>query len=160
MMMPTHIVAVGGITENDKGQILLVKTHRGHWVFPGGQVENGENLTAALAREIKEESGIEVEVLNLIGISSNTSSHKGYNGVKHVPTKVMMDFTCRPLGGILSTSEETPESKWVCKDQVLDYIKSPNIVERYMAYINYSGHVTYLEYVTQPAYHLKLKRSF
>ena len=160
MIMPTHIVAVGGITENEKGQILLVKTHRGHWVFPGGQVENGENLTEALSREIKEESGIEVEVLNLIGVSSNTGSHKGYNGVKHVPTKVMMDFTCKPLGGTLATSQETPESKWVNKDKVLDYIKSPNIVERYKAYLNYEGQVTYLEYVTQPKYILKLKRKF
>lgn len=38
MAMPTHIVAVGGIIENELGQILLVKTYNGGWVFPGGQV--------------------------------------------------------------------------------------------------------------------------
>ena len=40
---PKHIVAAGGIVENDQGEILLVK-HCDHktWAFPGGQVENGE----------------------------------------------------------------------------------------------------------------------
>ncbi len=35
MMMPTHIVAVGGVVENERGEILLVKDRNG-WVFPGG----------------------------------------------------------------------------------------------------------------------------
>lgn len=63
--MPTHIVAVGGIVENEQGDILLVKTHHGWWVFPGGQVEAGENLIDALSREIKEESGIDTVVCYL-----------------------------------------------------------------------------------------------
>ncbi|MBD8498573.1 NUDIX domain-containing protein [Paenibacillus arenosi] len=64
MNMPTHIVAVGGIVKNEEGQVLLVRTQHGGWVFPGGQVENGENLMVALSREIKEESGIDIEVLS------------------------------------------------------------------------------------------------
>lgn len=59
--MPTHIVAAGGIVENEQGHILLVKTKHDGWVLPGGQVEAGENLIA-LCREIKEERGIDVEV--------------------------------------------------------------------------------------------------
>jgi 8-oxo-dGTP diphosphatase len=48
MAMPTHIVAVGGFVENVQGEILLVQTQHNGWVFPGGQVEVGENLTDAL----------------------------------------------------------------------------------------------------------------
>lgn len=48
MAMPTHIVAVGGIVEKEQGHVLLVKTQHGGWVFPGGQVEVGENLIDAL----------------------------------------------------------------------------------------------------------------
>ncbi len=158
MIMPTHIVAVGGITEDENGNVLLVKTHRGHWVFPGGQVEVGENLMDALIREIKEESGIDVEVSKLIGIYSNTVTYEGYNGVKVVPTKVMMDYICEFIGGELATSEETPESKWVPKDQVLEYIKASAIVERFKAYLTFDGNVNYMEYVTRPEYELKLKR--
>jgi len=94
MVMPTHIVAVGGIVEDSKGNILLVKTRNSGWVFPGGQVEIGENLTDALVREIKEESGIDVSVTKLIGVYSNTAIYKWYDGVTDVPTKVMLDFTC------------------------------------------------------------------
>jgi ADP-ribose pyrophosphatase YjhB (NUDIX family) len=96
MAMPMHIVAVGGIVENENGEILLVKTRNGGWVFPGGQVEVGENLEDALKREIKEESGIDINVTNLIGVYSNTGIHKWYDGVTDVPTKLMLDFVCKP----------------------------------------------------------------
>lgn len=158
MIMPTHIVAVGGITEDKDGNILLVKTYHGGWVYPGGQVEVGENLIDALTREIKEESGIDVEVSYLIGIYSNTVKNKGYNGVKEVPTKVMMDYVCRPVGGELCSSDETSDSCWVPKDKVLDMIEAPSIRERYQAYLDFDGSVKYMEYVTQPEFKLKLKR--
>jgi 8-oxo-dGTP diphosphatase len=158
MIMPTHIVAVGGITEDNEGNILLVKTYHGGWVFPGGQVEEGENLIDALIREIKEESGIDVEVSYLIGIYSNTGKHKGYNGVEVVPTKVMMDYVCKPISGELCTSEETSESCWVSKDKVLNMIEAPATRERYQAYLDFNGTVNYMEYITQPEFELKLKR--
>lgn len=158
MIFPTHIVAVAGITEDKYGNILLVKTDRGYWTFSGGQVEAGENLMDAVARETKAESNIDVEVLKLIGVYSNTGTYEGYNGVKIVPTKVMMDFTCKLIGGELGTSEETPESKWVKKEDVLNYIKEPNLVERFQAYLDFNDLVNYVEYVTKPEYEMKLKR--
>ncbi len=159
MIMPTHIVAVGGIVENEQGEILLVKTFRGGWVFPGGQVEVGENLIDALIREIKEESGIDVVVFHLIGVYSNTGVHAGYNGVKEIPTKVMLDYVCKPVGGELGTSDETSESCWVAKDKVLDMITTPAIRVRYQAYLDFAGKVNYMDYVTSPNFELKLKRT-
>jgi 8-oxo-dGTP diphosphatase len=54
---PTHIVAVDGIVENERNEILLVKNRdKEVWTVPGGQVEIGENLIDALIREIKESS--------------------------------------------------------------------------------------------------------
>lgn len=159
MTIPTHIVAVGGIVEDGQGNILLVKTRDGGWVYPGGQVEVGENLPDALRREIKEESGIDVTVSYLIGVHSNTSIHKGYDGVTEIPTKVMFDFVCRPLGGQLGISEETTDSRWVAKDEVLDLITAPAIRMRYQAYLDHDGGTYYSEYVTHPEFELKLKRS-
>lgn len=157
MPMPTHIVAVGGIVENEQGDILLVKTYHGGWVFPGGQVEAGENLHDAVAREIKEESGIDAVVSYLIGIYSNTGMYKWHDGVTEVPTKVMMDYVCRPVGGELCTSDETSESCWVPRDKVLDYITAPAISVRYQAYLDFDGKVNYMEYITKPDFQLKLK---
>ena len=157
--MPTHIVAVGGIVEDAQGNILLVKTIHGGWVFPGGQVEVGENLMDALSREIKEESGIDVVVAHLIGVYSNTCIHKAYDGVTDVPTKLMLDYVCEPVGGELCISEETTESSWVAKEKVLDMITAPAIRTRYQAYLNFDGNVNYMEYVTKPQFELKLNRT-
>ncbi|MCT2534426.1 NUDIX hydrolase [Aquibacillus koreensis] len=158
MQIPTHIVAVGGIVEDDQGNILLVKTKHGGWVFPGGQVEVGENLIDALIREVKEESGIDVTVSNLIGVYSNTGKHKGYDGVTDIPTKVMMDFVCKPVGGELDVSDETTDSRWVKKDEVLDYVETPAYRTRYQAYLDFTNQTHYMEYVTHPTFELKQKR--
>ncbi|ULL18777.1 NUDIX hydrolase [Paenibacillus sp. H1-7] len=158
MAMPTHIVAVGGIVENGQGEILLVKTHNEGWVYPGGQVEAGENLIDALCREIKEESGIDTVVEQLIGVYSNTSGYKWHDGVTDVPTKVMLDFICKPVGGQLCTSEETSESRWVSKEHVLDMITSSAIRTRYQAYLDFKGAIHYMDYVTKPEFVLKLAR--
>jgi 8-oxo-dGTP diphosphatase len=159
MVMPTHIVAVGGIVENEHGEILLVKTHHGGWVFPGGQVEIGENLEDALIREVKEESGIDISVSSLIGVYSNTGVHKWYDGVTDVPTKLMLDFVCKLLGGELAISDEASESKWVEKEKVLDLVTATAIRIRYQAYLNFDGIVNYMEYVTKPKFELKLNRT-
>lgn len=158
MIMPTHIVAAGGIVEDAQGNILLVKTIDGGWVFPGGQVEVGENLMDALSREIKEESGIDVAVAYLIGVYSNTGMYKWHDGVTDVPTKVMFDFVCKPVGGELGISEETTESGWIAKDKVLDMITAPATRTRFQAYLDFDGHVRYMEYVTNPQFELKLNR--
>ncbi len=157
---PTHIVAVDGIIENENNEILLVK-HRHHGVYtvPGGQVEIGENLIDALRREIKEETGVMVEVNKLICVSSNTCTYQGYNGYGTIPTKVMFGFTCKYLGGELCTSDETSETLWVDKAKVLDYITVPNLIERFKAYLTFQGEIQYLEYITKPKYELKLERS-
>ena len=54
-------------------------------VFPGGQVEVGENLMEALMREIKEESGIDTAVSHFNQNYSNTGIYKWYDGVTDVP---------------------------------------------------------------------------
>jgi 8-oxo-dGTP diphosphatase len=159
MPMPTHIVAAGGIVENELGEILLVKTQHGGWVFPGGQVEVGENLMDALIREIKEESGVDTTVTRLIGVYSNTASYKWHDGVTDVPTKVMLDYMCNPVGGELCTSEETSDSRWVTKGSVLDMISEPAIRLRYQAYLDFNGNISYMEYVTKPKFELKLMRT-
>ena len=48
MIIPTHIVTAAGVVENNQEEILLVKVHHGGWVFPGGQVEVGENIIISI----------------------------------------------------------------------------------------------------------------
>lgn len=46
-VMPMHIIAAAGIALNENDEVLMVKTHNAGWVFPGGQVEVGENVIDA-----------------------------------------------------------------------------------------------------------------
>jgi len=157
---PTHIVAVDGIVKNNNGEILLVRqVDGGHYAIPGGQVEVGENLIDALAREIKEETGYDVAVDKLICVSSNTAVNEGRHGYAIVPTKVIFGFTCTLLGGEAATSDETSEVVWIPKAQVLDYITNAALRKRFESYLSFNSHdIQYLEYVTRP-YELKLERS-
>lgn len=157
-VMPTHIVACAGVVLNDKEEVLMVKTHNAGWVFPGGQVEEGENLFDAVKREIWEESGIEVEVGEVFCVASNTAKYPGYNGVKEIPTKVMFDFICKEVGGKLSASDETSESGWFPKEKALEMIIAPAYIERYKAFLEYNGRPTYMEYVTKPTFEMKVKQ--
>ncbi len=112
----------------------------------------------ALIREIQEESGIDTEVSHLIGVYSNTGMYKWHDGITDVPTKVMLDYVCKPVGGELAVSEETSESCWVAKELVLDKITSPAIRTRYQAYLDFAGTVSYMAYETKPEFAVSLKR--
>lgn len=157
-VMPTHIIAAAGVVINDKDEILMVKTHNAGWVFPGGQVEVGENVIDAVKREIMEEAGVEIEVGELFCVSSNTGKYPGYNGVKEVSTKIMLDFVCRAKGGTPRPSEENSQSAYFPKEEILGMLKPPAYIERFKAYLEYAGRPTYLEYRTRPEFELRVKR--
>lgn len=65
-----EIAAVGGIAVRDRALLLVRRGHapsRGRWSLPGGRVEPGETPQHALAREIAEETGLTVDVGELVG---------------------------------------------------------------------------------------------
>ena len=156
---PTHIVAVFGVVENDKNEIMLVKQrNRGVWVFPGGQVENGENLIDALTREAREESNCEIDVHQLFCVCTNTSAYPGYNGYGMIPTKVILGFTCTYKSGEFRESDETTDWLWIAKDKALEVLEVPDLIEKYKVYLGFNGHVQYLEYRTKPEFTLDLSR--
>ena len=107
----THFVSVAGLVCNDKDEILLLKSPNRGWEYPGGMVEPGETLQDALIREIKEETGIDVEITGFIGVCKNIQ--------KDI---VNIDFSCKYIGGDLVTSDESLEVKWVRKDEALNLV--------------------------------------
>lgn len=67
------------------GGILCVKTHSNRWELPGGTPEPGESLRAALARELKEEAGVHIEIGNLFFQRESfyfTPSKKAYHSIQ------------------------------------------------------------------------------
>src|SRR5262245_52897012 len=106
---PQHIVAASALITNPEGKILLIKSPRRGWECPGGQVEEGETLIEALQREIREEAGVEATIGALVGVYSNIQP----------PTKVIFGFLGEWVSGDLTTSDESPETEWVNRSDVL-----------------------------------------
>ena len=140
MVHPKHIVAVSGLISHADGQVLLIRSPRRGWEFPGGQVEEGENLIEALQREIQEEAGVTTSVGALVGVYSNVKS----------PTKLMFGFLGDYVCGELRTSDESLETEWVARDSVLQRISNPAIYDRMKDMLDFSGRVIYRVYTNNP----------
>ncbi len=112
MTHPKHIVAVSALISHPNGKVLLIRSPRRGWEFPGGQVEEGESLIEGLQREIIEESGVNATVGELVGIYSNIRK----------PTKIMFGFLGDYVSGELTTSDESIETEWVARNKVLQQV--------------------------------------
>ena len=69
-----NIVGVASVAFNRDGRVLLIRTATAGWELPGGRVEPGEDLISALKREVAEETGCEIEVGRLSGITTNVGT--------------------------------------------------------------------------------------
>ena len=135
MTTPKHIVAVAGLVQDAEGRVLMIRSPRRDWEFPGGQVEEGEDLVTALQREVLEETGITITVGRLAGVYSNVKSHI-----------VMFDFLCELVSGELQTSAESLAVEWVEAGEALSRIIRPVIRDRMRDMLEFTGEVVYRAY--------------
>jgi ADP-ribose pyrophosphatase YjhB (NUDIX family) len=107
------VPSVTAIVPNEQGAILMVhKTDNDLWALPGGGMDVGESMADAVVREVKEETGIDVEVTGLVGIYSNPNHVMAYDDGE-VRQQCSICFTTRMLSGELATSSETKEVRFV-----------------------------------------------
>jgi ADP-ribose pyrophosphatase YjhB (NUDIX family) len=106
------LVGVGAVVV-DRGRVLLVQRGRepmkGHWTLPGGLVELGEPLEAAVVREVSEETGLTVEPLELIELLDRI--HRQGERVRY--HYVIADYLCRVAGGALRAASDADAARWV-----------------------------------------------
>lgn len=106
-------VAVSAFVQDDEGRILMIRrTDNNLYSIPGGMVEPGESLTQAAVREVKEETGVDVEIITLIGLYSNPDHVIAYDDGE-VRQEFSICFRARTIGGELRTSSESSEVHWV-----------------------------------------------
>jgi 8-oxo-dGTP diphosphatase len=106
------LVGVGAVVV-DEGRVLLVRRGReplkGQWSLPGGLLELGESLTAGVAREVFEETGLTVEPIELIELLDR---------IHHLDERVryhyvIADYLCRATGGTLGAASDADDVRWV-----------------------------------------------
>ena len=106
----------------DGARILLQRRDDNkRWGLPGGGVEPGESVRAAIVREVREETGLDVEPLRLIGVYSDPANHQivtypDGNVIHYVSTV----FECAVRGGALTCCEESLELGWFAPDALPD----------------------------------------
>lgn len=92
--------SVYGIVIED-GKLLVVRQFKTKFDIPGGGVDLGEDLEAAVVREVKEETGFDVEVVRLVDLRANifSASHATNNNYH----SIMIYYECKKVGGEIST---------------------------------------------------------
>ena len=114
-------IGVGGLVV-DKGKLLLIRRayepSSGLWSIPGGLLEVGESLEEAVVREIEEETGIKVEVKELLDVLNFVIKDEAGKVKYHY---VLIDFLAKPVGGELRPSRETLDVRWVSLKDIEKY---------------------------------------
>ena len=117
---PTLIVQA--MIRKNTGEYLAIKRARavevGTWEFPGGRVDPGETIEKALEREIKEETGLKVDIERFVGWGQGfgiTSSDGG------IHDRFVMFFECKLIKGKLSFDHETADHKWSTLEEMMQF---------------------------------------
>ncbi len=106
------LVGVGAVVVQE-GRVLLVRRGqaplKGHWTLPGGVLELGESLIEGVRREVREETGLEVEPVELIELLDRI--HKLEDRIQF--HYVIADYLCRVTGGTLQAASDADAVRWV-----------------------------------------------
>ncbi len=103
-----HSVSVAGVIVDGSGRALLSRRRDNQrWEPPGGVLELAESIEDGLRREVREETGLEVEPVTLTGVYKNMP-----RGI------IALVFRCRILAGQLTPNDEVTEFHWTTADEV------------------------------------------
>ncbi len=127
---PTRIrrTATAAVIFDEAERLLLMqRTDNGRWALPGGTMETGERADECIVREVKEETGYDVEVVRLVGVYSDpehtTITYPDGNTVAYVSIL----FECRVTGGEATLSDESNAVEWHHPDALPEPFHSGHI---------------------------------
>ncbi|SEG94921.1 ADP-ribose pyrophosphatase YjhB, NUDIX family [Thermomonospora echinospora] len=107
------VVAASAVVANERGEILMQRrADSGLWALPGGAMEMADSLPGTAVREVKEETGYDIEVIGLVGTYTDPRHIIAYSDGE-VRRQFNVCFLARLVGGELQISDESLEVRWV-----------------------------------------------
>lgn len=104
------VVAVSAVTFDREDRVLVIERGRppgeGLWSLPGGKLIAGETLAQAVAREVREETGMIVEVGGLVTVVERITDHAHY---------VIVSYAARPIGGSLAAGDDARAARFIAE---------------------------------------------
>jgi len=114
------VVAASAVVTDDQGRILLQRRRDNSlWALPGGGMDMGESLPGAAVREVREETGYDVEITGIVGTYTDPRHIIAYSDGE-VRRQFNVCFRARITGGSLAISEESSEIRFVNPDGIDD----------------------------------------
>ncbi len=114
------IVGVGGVVVH-RNRVLLIRRGgeplKGEWSIPGGMLELGEKLREGARRELKEETGLDVEPLAVLAVFDRIMRKRSRVRYHYV----IVDYACRLKGGRLKPASDVVEARWVRRPDLPRY---------------------------------------
>ncbi|OHV66825.1 NUDIX domain-containing protein [Pseudofrankia sp. BMG5.36] len=126
---PNSIVpAATAVVPDGQGRVLLIRrSDNGKWALPGGQMDVGERLADSAVREVKEETGLDVEVVRILGLYSDPRHVIAYDDGE-VRQQFAVCFETRVLGGqLLADGSEAKDARFFSRADLADLNIHPSI---------------------------------
>jgi 8-oxo-dGTP pyrophosphatase MutT (NUDIX family) len=112
------VVAASAVVTDDEGRVLLQRRKDNRlWALPGGGMEMTDSLPGAAVREVKEETGLDVEITGLVGTYTDPRHIIAYSDGE-VRRQFNVCFTARIIGGSLAISDESTELRFVAPSEI------------------------------------------
>ncbi|MFD5562645.1 NUDIX domain-containing protein [Kitasatospora griseola] len=114
------VVAASAVVTDGEGRILLQRrADNGLYALPGGTMDLGESLPGTAVREVREETGLDVEITGLVGTYTDPRHVISYSDGE-VRQQFNVCFTARITGGTLRMSDESTDLRFVAPEDVED----------------------------------------
>ncbi|SMD06657.1 NUDIX hydrolase [Lentzea albidocapillata] len=121
------VVAVSAFVQDEHGRLLMIRrTDNDLYSIPGGAQDVGETIGRAVIREVKEETGIDIEPTDIIGVYSDPDHVIAYTDGE-VRQQFSICFRALPISGKLRTSNESSEVHWISREDLDDLSVHPSI---------------------------------
>lgn len=131
------VPAASAIVMNEEGKILLQKrSDNSLWALPGGTMEIGESIGETVIREVKEETGFDVQPEYIVGIYSDPKHIIAFSDGE-VRQQFSVCFVCSIVGGRLQVSDESCEVKFISLQEIEQLSMHPSIRRRIKDYLEH-----------------------